>query len=99
TRWPRDWSSDVCSSDLSRRLVDTTPQPQLVAIDCRRVSRTDRGGSVVLAALAAAINAGGGRLAVSGIGSELALATPPGAFVFDEIGRASGRESVGSSVG
>src|SRR5207253_4591631 len=20
TRWPRDWSSDVCSSDLSRRL-------------------------------------------------------------------------------
>src|SRR5207253_6795869 len=21
TRWPRDWSSDVCSSDLSRALV------------------------------------------------------------------------------
>src|SRR5690625_5397856 len=22
TRWPRDWSSDVCSSDLTRALVD-----------------------------------------------------------------------------
>src|SRR5207253_7328583 len=22
TRWPRDWSSDVCSSDLSRQIAD-----------------------------------------------------------------------------
>src|SRR5690625_6423535 len=29
TRWPRDWSSDVCSSDLSRRARDR----------CRQVGR------------------------------------------------------------
>src|SRR5690625_7823861 len=23
TRWPRDWSSDVCSSDLDSRVVET----------------------------------------------------------------------------
>src|SRR5207253_7286851 len=26
TRWPRDWSSDVCSSDLSRPTPDSFPQ-------------------------------------------------------------------------
>src|SRR5207253_4815432 len=25
TRWPRDWSSDVCSSDLCFRIAPTTP--------------------------------------------------------------------------
>src|SRR5438876_8436763 len=32
TRWTGDWSSDVCSSDLSRRLVREQPggQPPLV---------------------------------------------------------------------
>src|SRR5207253_6837853 len=25
TRWPRDWSSDVCSSDLSARAARTPP--------------------------------------------------------------------------
>src|SRR5690625_7400009 len=25
TRWPRDWSSDVCSSDLIRRNIDGPP--------------------------------------------------------------------------
>src|SRR5437870_9511565 len=24
TRWPRDWSSDVCSSDLRRRLIEAS---------------------------------------------------------------------------
>src|SRR5690625_6641661 len=32
TRWPRDWSSDVCSSDLtleedSTRVITTSPRP------------------------------------------------------------------------
>src|SRR5439155_11729625 len=27
TRWPRDWSSDVCSSDLSVPAVYVTPTP------------------------------------------------------------------------
>src|SRR5437870_12691304 len=26
TRWPRDWSSDVCSSDLSERLYREVPK-------------------------------------------------------------------------
>src|SRR5207253_6861761 len=28
TRWPRDWSSDVCSSDLVLRLQTDRPRPQ-----------------------------------------------------------------------
>src|SRR5439155_4243537 len=27
TRWPRDWSSDVCSSDLCRQLSSTCCKP------------------------------------------------------------------------
>src|SRR5207253_4550175 len=30
TRWPRDWSSDVCSSDLS--MADWTLRPRLLSI-------------------------------------------------------------------
>jgi glutaminase len=70
---------------LSRRLVGTIPQPRLVAIDCRRVSRADRGGGVVLAALATAIRARGGMVAVSGLGPDLAVAAPPGTLVFDDL--------------
>src|SRR5690625_6665701 len=34
TRWPRDWSSDVCSSDLGARLAGGgTVTPLVVAID------------------------------------------------------------------
>src|SRR5439155_15852705 len=42
TRWPRDWSSDVCSSDLA--LVEV---PQLHALrDLRRRATEDRGAAV-----------------------------------------------------
>src|SRR5437870_7619640 len=27
TRWPRDWSSDVCSSDLNRARLQKKPDP------------------------------------------------------------------------
>src|SRR5439155_15126434 len=27
TRWPRDWSSDVCSSDLAKAWLDHDPGP------------------------------------------------------------------------
>src|SRR5439155_3073678 len=30
TRWPRDWSSDVCSSDL--RYYERIPRPDLVTV-------------------------------------------------------------------
>src|SRR5439155_8415482 len=38
TRWPRDWSSDVCSSDLrrARRRALTVPDPSTLA-DARGV--------------------------------------------------------------
>src|SRR5207253_6654970 len=32
TRWPRDWSSDVCSSDLRER-VDVRPIPEVAPVD------------------------------------------------------------------
>src|SRR5207253_6767981 len=41
-RWPRDWSSDVCSSDLDRK-------PWLAAIRQRMDEALDRGENVVLA--------------------------------------------------
>src|SRR5207253_3664878 len=44
TRWPRDWSSDVCSSDLPS--CRTSPRPGAVAgwcwVACRRRARTRR---------------------------------------------------------
>src|SRR5437870_9049435 len=34
TRWPRDWSSDVCSSDLwERRMDESQPVPPMVVED------------------------------------------------------------------
>src|SRR5207253_6078851 len=33
TRWPRDWSSDVCSSDLVRAKVSRAPNLLLVRVD------------------------------------------------------------------
>src|SRR5207253_7023025 len=37
TRWPRDWSSDVCSSDLSLTLVDRWILNRLseISVDCQ----------------------------------------------------------------
>src|SRR5439155_8815282 len=44
TRWPRDWSSDVCSSDLEhngQRLV-VIPNPWLSALGAHRVLSIQR---------------------------------------------------------
>src|SRR5690625_2277049 len=41
TRWPRDWSSDVCSSDLDR-LDDESREALLYQEDGVAVSATDR---------------------------------------------------------
>src|SRR5690625_5925184 len=35
TSWPRDWSSDVCSSDLEWVCTVTTPQPTAQSADVR----------------------------------------------------------------
>src|SRR5207253_5785947 len=35
TRWPRDWSSDVCSSDLTVEVVLGTPVPEVPEIEHR----------------------------------------------------------------
>src|SRR5439155_13586761 len=43
TRWPRDWSSDVCSSDL---IMTGAPVPE-GADSVIRVEDTDRGSDVV----------------------------------------------------
>src|SRR5207253_4705558 len=40
TRWPRDWSSDVCSSDLHQHVVGQHAAVEAVARAVRR-SRTD----------------------------------------------------------
>src|SRR5439155_17587499 len=48
-RWPRDWSSDVCSSDLSRAYEAEAYQLRLLRLWCKRLttcirSNTDRPG-------------------------------------------------------
>src|SRR5207253_5695874 len=91
TRWPRDWSSDVCSSDLlplailaeGRQLRDREP----LLAHCRRASRPadaeapDAPAAVVAVDVAAAHR--GDR------GSAIDVAAGDGA---GEIGRASCRE-------
>src|SRR5437870_8922139 len=47
TRWPRDWSSDVCSSDLERRDLVRQQERQLVPPGLRR-RRQDRPQSEAL---------------------------------------------------
>src|SRR5437870_10164248 len=34
TRWPRDWSSDVCSSDLNRRVLVVVSKVVLACVLC-----------------------------------------------------------------
>src|SRR5437870_12750576 len=42
TRWPRDWSSDVCSSDLSGAVanprISATPPPASISIPTQAIS-------------------------------------------------------------
>src|SRR5207253_3276532 len=47
TRWPRDWSSDVCSSDLGKKLKDAEDAPEEVeepvaTEDARQMAATVR---------------------------------------------------------
>src|SRR5215510_15355966 len=60
TRWPRDWSSDVCSSDLRLcRAVFSHARPGLVEIDGRWVEdleRSSRGGVSGASAVSKAID-------------------------------------------
>src|SRR5439155_11245608 len=39
TRWPRDWSSDVCSSDLKRALLENLGRAELADYLTRYASR------------------------------------------------------------
>src|SRR5690625_5668734 len=36
TRWPRDWSSDVCSSDLRTRQIASSPSTSSAESHCRQ---------------------------------------------------------------
>src|SRR5690348_17488208 len=80
TRWTGDWSSDVCSSDLARRVL-----AERIAVVC--AARTGAGDDVL---------AGLPVLPVHPLGDSdaraLLLANVPGPL--DEIGRASCRERV-----
>src|SRR5437870_1061724 len=55
TRWPRDWSSDVCSSDLSAESGSAAPDVHLRALAEEltrglgtrvRIARRGRGGAI-----------------------------------------------------
>src|SRR5690606_41129787 len=98
TRFSRDWSSDVCSSDLGDRAgalrharihaqlleqeFGTPPDPAVVALAERL-----RGEPAAAATTAAPAH------------ETPPAAEPPAARVVDEIGRASGRESADITVG
>src|SRR5437870_8380730 len=49
TRWPRDWSSDVCSSDLIEAradgLLSESAGARRVVLDLGRVARLDTAGA------------------------------------------------------
>jgi glutaminase len=70
---------------LSRRLLATAREPRLAAVDLRRVTRADGGGSAVLASLAARLGARGGALAVSGAKPEHIRALPDDVLAFDTL--------------
>src|SRR5690625_6508045 len=52
TSWPRDWSSDVCSSDLVRAvLVGSTSSPYLSTTLAALAAQTRQAGEVIIASL------------------------------------------------
>src|SRR5690625_7359877 len=82
TRWRRDWSSDVCSSDLMSYGGDSrSPETQ---------QRTTGWGGVAVAAILAAGLASAGTAAITNATDDPA-APPPGA-----VRRASGRGRTGN---
>jgi glutaminase len=70
---------------LSRRLLGDAREPRFAAVDLRRVTRADSGGSAVLASLAARLGARGGALAVSSAKPEHAKVLPHDVRVFDTL--------------
>src|SRR3712207_7220854 len=52
TRYWRDWSSDVCSSDLRKSLAEQTPDSRLTELERQvRRARTENNGTAELRAL------------------------------------------------
>src|SRR5439155_19178520 len=85
TRWPRDWSSDVCSSDLCRSLAGTIAWREIGSIVARHW--------LPYAVLATLL------LVISMLRGDRALPGRAAAVGLGEIGRASCRERVEMPVG
>jgi glutaminase len=75
----------MAAEAVSRRIVEAQPQPELVVVDLRRLSRVDRGGVDFLQALADSLWATGGALVVSGPAAELGLELPLSVTRFDNL--------------
>src|SRR6266508_4455803 len=56
TRWPRDWSSDVCSSDLVN-VIARPGAPDVAELAALGVARVSVGGAFAFAALDALVTA------------------------------------------
>src|SRR5437870_5896857 len=48
TRWPRDWSSDVCSSDLAELEASVPPEARGIARDAVRMMVAHKGDGVLV---------------------------------------------------
>src|SRR5207253_8078790 len=86
TRWPRDWSSDVCSSDLRESVVPDEVEYQCASVDLRRSFLTELILSGDLDRITTDLMA---RLAARCAGQEPA---PEAIAAEEQIGRASCRE-------
>src|SRR5207253_5463472 len=91
TRWPRDWSSDVCSSDLAVSLKENLAVARELLADCKKAK-------IVLEVEIGVV--GGEEDGVVGAINEKLYSTPEDALLTAEalgtgengqIGRASGR--------
>src|SRR5207253_5476421 len=94
TRWPRDWSSDVCSSDLNGMGIPKDEQRSIYEQFTRGRAALDGSKPGVGLGLAFV------RTIVKGNRGKLDLASRPGetAFRIRQIGRASCRERVEVAV-
>jgi glutaminase len=70
---------------ISRRMVEAEPQPELVVVDMRRLSRVDRGGADFLQALGDSLQMSRGRLVVSGAAVDLDLELSESVARFDDL--------------
>src|SRR5207253_7929684 len=92
TRWPRDWSSDVCSSDLSISLATVTKDGVTVAKEIELEDPIENMGAQMVKEVATKTS----DLAGDGTTTATVLAQ---AIFREEIGRASCRERVESAGG